>query len=146
MVLVVWTVVARSLGGQGLRSVEEFVGSLTMFAVFVGLGYTYRVGGHVRTDILVRRLTGRWRGAFALGAGVVCLAFALVVFVASLLLWLDLLESGVMTPSGEVARWIPTTAMVLGSAWLLVEIGMSIVRLLLGIQNDISDDEIEPNI
>src|SRR5690606_27069439 len=59
MLLVFVSVLMRYLFDRPFTFTEEVTGYLVTFSVFMGLGYTLYTEGHIRTDILLRKLSPR---------------------------------------------------------------------------------------
>lgn len=62
VVLIMAQIVGRWFGVI-VPSTEDFSGYFLAASSFLALAYTLRSGGHIRVNILIRNLRGRWRSA-----------------------------------------------------------------------------------
>ena len=60
MLLAVISVSGRQLFNQPLPGYVDWIEQAMPLLAFVRVSYTQRLGGHIRMDILVGRLSGRW--------------------------------------------------------------------------------------
>ena len=66
MVLAVVSVSGRQLINQPLPGYVDWIEQVMPLIAFMGITYTQREGGHIRMDMLVSRLHGRWLWLFEL--------------------------------------------------------------------------------
>lgn len=79
MVLAVVSVGGRNLFNQPLPGYVDWIEQAMILLAFVGVSYTQRLGGHIRMDILVGRLSGRWLWAAELASTLVMLILMLLL-------------------------------------------------------------------
>ncbi len=60
MLLAVVSVSGRNLFNQPLRGYVDWIEQVMSLIAFLGISYTQRLGGHIRMDVVVGRLKGRW--------------------------------------------------------------------------------------
>lgn len=135
LALLAISIIAQIIGRLAGVAVDatEFSGFCMAASSFLGLGYTLRLGGHVRVGMLVETLSEPYRTRLE---ALVCAFSALLV---GWLAWCALklvLESwvfGDLSP-GLLAMpfWIPQSAMALGLGILAVALCDELVSLLRG--------------
>jgi len=79
MMLAVVSVTGRNLFNQPLPGYVDWIEQAMPLLAFVGVSYTQRLGGHIRMDILVGRLRGRWLWAAELASTFVMLILMLLL-------------------------------------------------------------------
>ena len=79
MILAVVSVSGRNLFNQPLPGYVDWIEQAMPLLAFVGVSYTQRLGGHIRMDILVGRLRGRWLWAAELASTIVMLVLMLLL-------------------------------------------------------------------
>lgn len=79
MLLAVVSVGGRNLFNQPLPGYVDWIEQVMPLLAFVGISYTQRLGGHIRMDILVGRLRGRWLWAAELTSTIVMLVLMLLL-------------------------------------------------------------------
>lgn len=79
MLLAVVSVAGRNLFNQPLPGYVDWIEQAMPLLAFVGVSYTQRLGGHIRMDILVGRLRGRWLWAAELASTIVTLILMLLL-------------------------------------------------------------------
>ncbi len=60
MILAVVSVGGRNMFNRPLSGYVDWIEQAMPLIAFVGISYTQRLGGHIRMDILIGRLRGRW--------------------------------------------------------------------------------------
>ena len=88
VLIVSYDIVMRTVFTRPQLFVDEISGFLQVLLIFGGAAYTFRVGGHVRVDVLTNhvRPAGRaWLRIVSLGLGVVFLAIVIWVTTQSAL-------------------------------------------------------------
>jgi TRAP-type C4-dicarboxylate transport system permease small subunit len=123
-------VVAR-LAGTIVPSADDFATFAMACAIFLGLAYTYRVGGHVRVRLLQQRLPAkvrRWTEAGCLGGAVMLLSFLLWYTVDMILTSYQLNEHTLgLVP---LPKWIPMMFMPAGLLVLLLAMADDLAAVL----------------
>lgn len=113
-----------------LTFAPELSGYLVTVAVFIGLGYTFRTGGHIATDILVARLPRRIVTVLEVVAGVVALVWSLAVLVAvSRMAWSYYEIGSTSMGTMQTPLWVPASSMVIGSVFLVLEVLAWMLRI-----------------
>lgn len=108
---------SRSLAGVSYFWAEEAVRFLMIWAFFLTLGLAGRRGLHIRTELLVDAMPPRVRRAMHLVALVAGLAFAAVLFGASVPQLLRYHSMGMMSESSlDIPQWVVFLAMPIGAA------------------------------
>ena len=79
MLLAVVSVGGRNLFNHPLPGYVDWIEQALPLLAFVGVSYTQRLGGHIRMDILVGRLRGRWLWAAELASTFVMLVLMLLL-------------------------------------------------------------------
>lgn len=79
MLLAVVSVGGRNLFNQPLPGYVDWIEQAMPLLAFVGVSYTQRLGGHIRMDILVGRLRGRFLWAAELASTILILMLMLLL-------------------------------------------------------------------
>jgi TRAP-type C4-dicarboxylate transport system permease small subunit len=79
MVLAVVSVGGRNLLNKPLPGYVDWIEMAMPLIAFMGVSYTHRSGGHIRMDILVGRLKGRWLWGAELLTALVTLALIMLL-------------------------------------------------------------------
>lgn len=102
-------------------------------ATFIGSPYVLMSRGHVNVDVLPQYLGPRSRWWLALGAGVVTVAFALVLAVLAFRFWEEAWENAWVSNTMWRARlWIPYASMPIGLGLLTLQALADLVALVSG--------------
>jgi TRAP-type C4-dicarboxylate transport system permease small subunit len=116
VLLISYDVVLRAVFARPQLFVDELAGFLEVLVVFGGAAYTFRVGGHVRVDLVTARLrpaARAWLRVVTLALGVVFLAVVVWVTTRSALTaWRYGRVSAVML----YPLWVPMLLIPLGLA------------------------------
>lgn len=144
MLLIVAEVVFRYLLGSPLGWTLGFVEDYLMVAFFfLAISYTFRVGGHVSIDLLVRRLPPKARRILAVVGNVLSLAFFALVCYAGILLtrgaWLN---SEIPPPGGADLSWPTWTSYIFVPIGALV-LALRLLHAVAGREEDISERSAE---
>ncbi len=106
----------RSLRDVSFFWAEESVRYLMVWAFFLTLGVAGRRGMHIRTEMLVDAMPRGIRRAMHLGAVVAGLAFAAVLFAASMPQLVRYYTMGMVSESSlNIPQWVVFCAMPLGA-------------------------------
>ena len=81
MILAVISVGGRNFFGQPLPGYVDWIEQLMPLIAFMGIAFTQRDGGHIRMDILVSRLKGRFLWAAEI------ISVLAILFVMTLVVW-----------------------------------------------------------
>ncbi|MGE4610508.1 MAG: TRAP transporter small permease [Paracoccaceae bacterium] len=79
MLLAVVSVAGRNLFNHPLPGYVDWIEQAMPLLAFVGVSYTQRLGGHIRMDILIGRLRGRWLWGAELASTIVMLILMLLL-------------------------------------------------------------------
>lgn len=94
---------------------------LTLWATFLGAGYTLRAGGHIRMDLYVRRLSQRRRPIVDVAVIVATLSFCALWTWQGIVSVADAIRLREVTLSTlRVPLWVPLVAIPVGGAGLIV--------------------------
>jgi TRAP-type C4-dicarboxylate transport system permease small subunit len=136
LILIAVLTIAQMLGrliGKPVPSADDFAGFCMAGAVFLGMTYTLRSGGHIRVLTLLTRVAPGPRRALE------TLCAAVSVLIIGTLTWyafgmmLDTRSFGEYTLGVvPVPKWIPMTFMVGGLIVFLIALLDELVRLLRG--------------
>ena len=126
-------VVGRFIFNQPIPGTTELVKTAILPIVFLGVTYTLRKDGHIRTTVLVRRLPKRVAALFtAIGSLLGMALFALMSYYG----WEEAVKSWAVKEFEGIQLRVPTYpsrfVMVLGSALLVVQFGILLVQSILG--------------
>jgi TRAP-type C4-dicarboxylate transport system permease small subunit len=124
----------RQFGGQ-LRGSDDLAGFALVGTALLGLGPTYRHGGHIRVTLLLDKLGGTNRRI----AEIVALAVAtLIIGWATWWIGRFVYDSWRFNEIGTgliaIKLWIPQSLMLIGLAVLLLAVVEDLVRVLSGKQ------------
>ena len=136
LILIAVLTVAQMIGrliGKPVPSADDFAGFCMAGAVFLGMTYTLRSGGHIRVLTLLTRLApGPRRGLEILCAALSVLIIGTLTWYAASMM-LDTRRFGEYTLGVvPVQKWVPMTFMVSGLVVFLVALTDELVRLLRG--------------
>ena len=136
LILIAVLTVAQMIGrliGKPVPSADDFAGFCMAGAVFLGMTYTLRSGGHIRVLTLLTRLKpGPRRGLEILCAAASVLIIGTLTWYAFGMM-LDTRNFGEYTLGVvPVQKWIPMTFMVSGLIVFLIALLDELVRLLRG--------------
>jgi len=120
---VIWEVITRYLFGDSSMWVTEVSGYLLAGALFLGLGRTYRIDGHVRMSVLIDSLTPIRASRVLLLSDFVVAGFGGILLWQTWSLTLDSYQLNWRSSTNlEVPLYIPQIAMTLGAAIFLLEV------------------------
>jgi TRAP-type C4-dicarboxylate transport system permease small subunit len=136
LILIAVLTVAQMVGrliGKPVPSADDFAGFCMAGAVFLGMTYTLRSGGHIRVLTLLTRLApGPRRALEILGAAASVLIVGTLTWYAFGMM-LDTRSFGEYTLGVvPVPKWIPMTFMVSGLIVFLIALADELARLLRG--------------
>jgi TRAP-type C4-dicarboxylate transport system permease small subunit len=136
LILIAALTVAQMLGrliGKPVPSADDFAGFCMAGAVFLGMTYTLRSGGHIRVLTLLTRVAPAPRRALEiLCAAASVLIVGTVTWYATAMM-LDTRAFGEYTLGVvPMKKWVPMTFMVTGLVVFLIALVDELVRLLRG--------------
>ncbi len=118
MALLTFTQVAMRAAGGSLVWSLEVTTYLFAWLVLIGMSYGVRTGAHAGIDVITRRLAPRWSALAARAALVLCLAYSLCMFAASIVFVSRLMQMGHTARDIPLPRWVLALALPLGFALL----------------------------
>lgn len=126
-------VAARSLFNISLSFAWEFSAFAMGVAMFFGLAYTLRTGGHIRVSLLASSIPDR----AAHWIDVLCTVFAIgiagfITNAVAQLAWRSYISGSVSATISETPLYIPQTAIAIGALWLTIQLFARLIRLLTG--------------
>lgn len=123
---------ARSLFSSSTLIADEYSGYLMVAVVMLGLSYTFAEGGHIRINILTSRLSGGAARVLdvlvALSALLMCAFF---LYHAVLMVYDSFIYDMRADSISETPVYIPQIMVVIGFAFLTLQVAAYLVRRLL---------------
>jgi TRAP-type C4-dicarboxylate transport system permease small subunit len=124
MMFAVTQVISRKLFNYPLWGYVDIVEIVMVTFAFLGISYCQRLGGHIRMELLVRRLQGRALWIFEIVGTTVALAIILVLLYYGFTHFLRAFQLGDSTIDREIILWpaklvIPVAFAVLSARLLL---------------------------
>ena len=123
-------IIARYLFNNPIPGYVEDVELIMAAIVFLGIGYTQRVGAHIRMDMVIVRIRGRFyhfTEALSLLLGLVGYA---IIFVFSLKFTIDAYQMGDVTEYLYTPTWPSKLCVPVGSFFLCTRFMIQIVKNL----------------
>lgn len=133
MLIVGYSVFWRYVLGEPITWTDELSGYLVVALVMLGVAEALRRGDHINVDLITSRLPPRAR-RWAMGGGMVAsIAVGVVLLISaietvSFSYSMNLLSEGYL----EMPMWIPKSALILGSAMLILAATTALLRLAAG--------------
>ncbi len=125
VLLATTNVLGRWLFDRPVNGYIDWVEQAMAFFAFLGIAYTQRLGGHIRMDILVARLHGRWLWGLEWLTTLLTLALTLVLVYGSWLHFRRAWEIGDSSLDIDLPTW---------PAKLVVPVSLSFLALRLALQ------------
>lgn len=125
VLLATTNVLGRWLFSTPVNGYIDWVEQAMAFFAFLGLAYTQRLGGHIRMDIVIARLRGRWLWFTELLSTTLMLGLTLVLVYGSYLHFERAYELGDSSLDIDLPTW---------PAKLVVPVALSILALRLMLQ------------
>jgi len=127
-VLMLIVVIMRAIVPAGVPIWSVDVGALLMwFPVFLGTGFVWRIGRHVRVQVITNKLPEKVRGIIEWINLTIALALSLVIFYAgSKEVWVSVSEF--RHTYSEFPEWIFCICVPIGLAFLVYEIAVYFVK------------------
>lgn len=120
---VVFEVFYRALTTKSLAWVTEFSGYILAGLVFLGLGYVYRKGGHVRMTLLLDAVNPKLSRVLYWITDFLVLGYALIqLWQLSILAYESYIFNWKSSTTLEVSLYLPQSFMVLGALLFVLEI------------------------
>lgn len=122
-------VLLRFFFNKPLIFAEEYSAYLLIALVYLGLAYTARVEGHIRTDVVYRQFTKTVRDGLDVVTSILLLVVGGVYFWYCLDLFFENIEThAVGIGLLRTPLWIPQTALVIGLPILGLELAAQAVK------------------
>ncbi|HWL29347.1 MAG TPA: TRAP transporter small permease [Burkholderiaceae bacterium] len=136
-------VVARYVFNYSFVWALELTTFLFGALIFLGLSYGVRVGAHIGVDALVKLLPRTVAHRVEIVATLLCLLYAIIVFVGSWVYVSKMYEIGILAQDIPIPQWIPRLVMPVGFVLLFIRLGAVLVDLLRGRNTHLLGDEVE---
>ena len=141
--LISYDVLMRSLFQQPQLFVDEVASFLLVLVIFGGLAHTFRVGGHVRVDLLTTHLSARgraWLRALGLVIGV---AFLVVVMWTTAQSGVTAYHYGRVSAVMLYPLWVPMLIIPAGLGLMAAVMLVALARQLRALRGS-DPDEVAP--
>lgn len=136
-------VVARYAFNYSFVWALEFITVLFAWLIFIGMSYGVRVGAHIGVDALIRTLGPKQARIAAAIAAMLCLAYALILLVGSVIYVDRMIDLGIDMQDMPIPQWIPRLVLPVGFALLALRFGQVLFRVFAGRQDRLLGDEVE---
>ena len=136
-------VVARYVFNYSFVWALELTSFLFAGLIFIGISYGVRVGAHIGIDAVTKLLPAALARAVAVIATLLCLAYAVIVFIGAWNYVDKLYEVGIYAQDLPVPAWVPRLVLPLGYALLFVRLLQVLYNLLTGKEAHLLGDEVE---
>jgi len=144
MTLISFTqVVARYVFNYSFVWALELVTFLFGALIFLGISYGVRVGPHIGVDALVKALSPARARAVAVLAAVLCMGYAVIVFIGGWIYVAKMIEIGIEAQDIPIPQWVPRLVLPIGAALLFFRFGQVLYRLLTGKEAHLLGDEVK---
>ena len=143
VLLVSWDVLMRYFFEQPQLFVDELASFLEILVIFGGAAYTFRVGGHVRVDLLTNHLAKparAWLRAVALMMG---LAFMVTVIWTTTQSAITAYRYGRVSAVMLYPLWLPMLLIPAGLLLMAITMVVTLGRQLRALRGD-APDEVPP--
>jgi len=129
MIIVIADVLMTQVFQTPLKWAHEVSEYVLAFIVFLGAGWLMREEGHLRFDMVLNRLSSKWRAALEFFVSVVMLLVSIVVIWAGIAICVSLYQRGALTESVlQWPRWILISSVPLGFLILALQLIRRSVR------------------
>ncbi len=125
-------VVARYVFNFSFVWAQELVAYLFAGLIFIGMSYGVRVGAHIGIDILVKSLKPRGARIVGAVAAALCVAYAAIVLVGSVLYVEKIRSVGILAQDLPIAQWIPRLVLPIGFLLLMIRFLQAFYRIASG--------------
>jgi len=122
MLLVVVDVFLRAVANRSTLIAEEMGGYLLVLIAYLGMAEAYKLGRHIRVDIVSKRLTGKVRAWIDVGLSFIGLVALLVVIWRAVIMVYRSYAGNVIIPGIFLTPvYLPQTLVVIGLAALALQ-------------------------
>lgn len=130
MILTAGEIIGRYAFNHPIPGYVEDVELMMAAIVFLGFGYTQRVGAHIRMDMVINRFTGRTYHLTEAFSGFLGLIAYAIICLASFLGTIDAYQMGDVTEYLYTPTWPSKLCVPLGSFFLCIRFIIQIVKNL----------------
>ena len=131
--LIAAAVFSRRVLGSPLLAVDEVSGYLLLAIVFLGLAYTMKADGHIRSDIVLAHVPPGVRGGLETLATLLAFLFALALLVGNWTLVAEFYTRGTLSFKYlQIPLWIPASLLVVGVVLLVLQLVGQFLRQVSG--------------
>jgi C4-dicarboxylate transporter DctQ subunit len=134
-------VIARYVFNYSFVWALELVTFLFAWLIFLGMCYGVRMGSHIGVDALVRTLGPRAARMTAIVATLLCIAYAVILFIGGWRYVTRMHEIGTLAQDMPVPLWVPRAALPLGFGLLALRFVQVLYRLVRGRPAHLVGDE-----
>jgi C4-dicarboxylate transporter, DctQ subunit len=134
-------VVARYVFNYSFVWALELVTFLFAWMIFLGMSYGVRVGSHIGVDALVKVLKPGTARIVAAAAAVLCIAYAVIVFIGGWVYVGKMYELGIEAQDIPIPQWVPRLVLPIGFALLAFRFAEVLYRLITGKEAHLLGDE-----
>jgi TRAP-type C4-dicarboxylate transport system permease small subunit len=122
MLLVVTDVAMRAVANRSTLIAEEMGGYLLVLIAYLGMAEAYKLGRHIRVDIVSKRLTGKVRAWIDVGLSFIGLVALLIVIWRAVIMVYRSYAGNVIIPGIFLTPvYLPQTLVVIGLAALALQ-------------------------
>lgn len=133
-------IILRAFFDNSTFVLDEFVGYGVAAVTFLSMGYTLEHGELIRVNLLLSRLSARWRRIVELGCSFACLiALTFISWFVFLRVARHVERGTVSSTLAEVPMWIPEGVILLGLLLFSIQMLAYFVRAAIG-----SDQNVGP--
>jgi TRAP-type C4-dicarboxylate transport system permease small subunit len=128
VLLVSYDVFMRSVFDRPQLGVDEIAGFLQVLLIFAGAAYTFRVGGHVRVDLLTNHVSPTARAWLRVGTLLLGVAFLAIVIWVTTQSALTAFRYGRVSAVMLYPLWLPMGFVPAGLALLAAVMAVALAR------------------
>jgi len=125
-------VVARYVFNYSFVWALELVTFLFAWMIFLGMSYGVRVGSHIGVDALVKVLKPRSAQIVGAVAAVLCIVYAVIVFVGGWVYVGKMYEIGIEAQDIPIPQWVPRLVLPIGFGLLAIRFAEVLYRIVTG--------------
>jgi C4-dicarboxylate transporter DctQ subunit len=129
-------VVLRYVFSTSLIWASEVVVVCIIWTVFIGISITLRKHAHIKVDVLVLLLSGKFRSAVVLFATLVGFAFAIFLLYYSVKYTIFLKDSGEISITTNIPEYLYFLALPIGGLLFSIRFIQEVVRVVKGISEE----------
>jgi len=116
-------IISRSVFNFSLLIADEMAGYLNIAIVFLGLAYTFKTGGFIKITVIYDFFSSKVKFFFDICSMILAFLYGTVIFyIISKMLYSSYINETTSLFISETPLYIPQTFMVVGVAFLLMQI------------------------